>query len=174
MPSSAACAAAERPEGPEPMIAILNMSPRISARARPRSAAIVPRRLGKPGAPTPKPSWRRASALRRRRAISAKAYIGAHAISVSCAAKNRCRGNLMPAESRSKPVNRLLAALPSADLARIMPALERVDLVLGEILHEAGIPQKYFYFPRTCIVSLLGELCTGDSAALWVIGRAAG
>ena len=80
----------------------------------------------------------------------------------------------MPAESRSKPVNRLLAALPSTDLARIMPALERVDLVLGEILHEAGIPQKYFYFPRTCIVSLLGELRNGDSAELSLIGREGG
>ena len=39
-----------------------------------------------------------------------------------------------------------------------MPALEQVDLRLGEILHEAGGPQKYFYFPGTCIVSLLGEL----------------
>ena len=52
---------------------------------------------------------------------------------------------------RSKMTNRLLAALPAAELARIIPSLEHVDLRLGEILHEAGGPQRHFYFPGTCI-----------------------
>jgi CRP-like cAMP-binding protein len=72
---------------------------------------------------------------------------------------------------RSKMTNRLLAAMPAAELARIMPSLEHVDLRLGEILHQAGGPQKYFYFPGTCIVSLIGELNNGDSAELSLIGR---
>src|SRR6266849_8407921 len=55
-----------------------------------------------------------------------------------------------------------------------MPSLEHVDLRLGEILHEAGGPQKYFYFPGTCIVSLIGELNNGDSAELSLIGREGG
>ncbi len=80
----------------------------------------------------------------------------------------------MPAEPRSKPINRLLAALPSVDLARIMAGLDRVDLALGEILHEAGGAQRYFYFPATCIVSLLGELRNGDSAEISLIGREGG
>src|ERR1700694_6335298 len=70
--------------------------------------------------------------------------------------------------------NRLLASLPAAELARIMPSLEHVDLRLGEILHQAGGPQQYFYFPGTCIVSLLGELNNGDSAELSLIGREGG
>lgn len=75
---------------------------------------------------------------------------------------------------RPKMTNRLLAALPAGDLMRILPALEHVDLSLGEILHEAGAPQHYFYFPGTCIVSLLGELNNGDSAELSLIGREGG
>src|SRR6184192_2348270 len=70
--------------------------------------------------------------------------------------------------------NRLLTALPAAELARIMPSLEHVDLRLGEILHEAGGPQQHFYFPGTCIVSLIGELNNGDSAELSLIGREGG
>ncbi len=77
-------------------------------------------------------------------------------------------------DTRPKMNNRLLAALPAADLARILPALEHVDLKLGEILHQAGGPQQYFYFPGTCIVSLLGELNNGDSAELSLTGREGG
>ena len=66
---------------------------------------------------------------------------------------------------RSKMTNRLLAALPAAELARIIPSLEHVDLRLGEILHEAGGPQQHFYFPGTCIVSLIGELNNGLQAS---------
>ena len=75
---------------------------------------------------------------------------------------------------RSKMPNRLLAALPAAELTRIMPALDHVELKLGEILHEAGGPQNYFSFPGTCIVSLIGELNNGDSAELSLIGREGG
>ena len=77
-------------------------------------------------------------------------------------------------DTRSRMQNRLLASMPAAELARIMPSLEHVDLRLGEILHEAGGPQMYFYFPGTCIVSLLGELNNGDSAELSLIGREGG
>jgi len=77
-------------------------------------------------------------------------------------------------DTRSRMTNRLLAALPAADLSRIMPSLEHVELKLAEILHEAGGPQLYFYFPETCIVSLLGELNNGDSAELSLIGREGG
>lgn len=77
-------------------------------------------------------------------------------------------------DTRSRMQNRLLASLPAAELARIMPSLEHVDFRLGEILHEAGGPQMYFYFPGTCIVSLLGELNNGDSAELSLIGREGG
>jgi len=41
--------------------------------------------------------------------------------------------------SPSRPANRLLASLPRADLARVMPSLEQVDLPLGQHLHEPGI-----------------------------------
>ena len=88
--------------------------------------------------------------------------------------KNSRLQEVSVSDIRSKTPNRLLAALPAAELTRIMPALEHVDLRLGEILHEAGGPQKYFYFPGTCIVSLIGELNNGDSAELSLIGREGG
>ena len=46
-------------------------------------------------------------------------------------------------DPRFKMTNRLLAALPAAELTRIIPSLEHVDLRLGEILHEADLPIRY-------------------------------
>ncbi|MEO8565147.1 MAG: Crp/Fnr family transcriptional regulator [Betaproteobacteria bacterium] len=61
--------------------------------------------------------------------------------------------------------------MPRADLARVMKSLERVDLRLGQILHEPHEPHEHFYFPETCIVSLLGILANGDSSEVSLTGR---
>lgn len=72
---------------------------------------------------------------------------------------------------RIVPKNRLLASLPPTHLARLMTSLERVDLRLGQRLHEPYQPHEHFYFPETCIVSLLGVLANGDSAEVSLTGR---
>jgi hypothetical protein len=72
--------------------------------------------------------------------------------------------------SPSRPANRLLASLPRADLARLLPALEQVDLVLGARLHEPGAVQNHFYFPGTSIVSLIGVLRNGAATDLSLVG----
>src|SRR6202142_1783988 len=76
------------------------------------------------------------------------------------------------ANSSSDPgTNRLLAALPAADLKRWLPELEWIDLPLGEILPESGRPQTPVYFPATAIVSLLYVMESGASAEIAVVGR---
>ena len=52
-----------------------------------------------------------------------------------------------------------------------MKALERVDLRLGQTLHEPHQPHEHFYFPETCIVSLLGVLANGDTSEVSLTGR---
>lgn len=68
-------------------------------------------------------------------------------------------------------MNRLVASLPHADLARVMRSLERVDLRLGQILHQPHQAHEHFYFPETCIVSLLGVLSNGDCSEVSLTGR---
>lgn len=53
------------------------------------------------------------------------------------------------------PANRLLAALPRKDHARLLPALALVDLKFGEFLHQPNQPISHVYFPIDCLVSLL-------------------
>jgi len=67
--------------------------------------------------------------------------------------------------------NRLLAALPQAELARWQPQLEWVDMPLGAVLYESGSKLSHVYFPVNCIVSLLQVLEDGASAEIAVVGR---
>jgi CRP-like cAMP-binding protein len=67
--------------------------------------------------------------------------------------------------------NRLLAALPEAELQRWLPNLEYVDMRLGEVLYEAGSTLSHVYFPTTAIVSLLYVMQNGESAEIAVVGN---
>lgn len=67
--------------------------------------------------------------------------------------------------------NRLLAALPEAECARLCAKLERVQLPLGHVLYESGVQVRHVYFPTTAIVSLLYVMENGASAEIAVIGN---
>ena len=58
--------------------------------------------------------------------------------------------------------NHLLAALSALELTRLVPQLESVALLQGEVLHEAGQAVPYVFFPTSAIVSLS---CTTESGA---------
>jgi CRP-like cAMP-binding protein len=67
--------------------------------------------------------------------------------------------------------NHLLAALPAAEFARLLPHLELVAMPLGEALYESGGQLQHVYFPTTSIVSLLYVLEDGASAEIAVVGN---
>src|SRR5271167_865509 len=66
--------------------------------------------------------------------------------------------------------NHLLAALPIAVQARLLPQLEAVQLPLGGVLYESGGTLSHVYFPTTAIVSLLYVMENGASAEIAVVG----
>jgi len=68
-------------------------------------------------------------------------------------------------------LNHLLAVLPQEVLERWRPALQLVELRLGDVLHEPGGVQSHVYFPTTAIVSLLYILDTGASAEIAIVGN---
>jgi CRP-like cAMP-binding protein len=74
--------------------------------------------------------------------------------------------------SASDPrANHLLAALPPDEWARWLPALQPVDMPLGKVLYESGMPMGHVYFPTTSIVSLLYVMEDGASAEIAVVGN---
>jgi CRP-like cAMP-binding protein len=67
--------------------------------------------------------------------------------------------------------NRLLAALPTADYARILPSLTVVPLKLKAILHKPGEPIREVYFPGGGFCSMLTVLEDGGMVEIATIGR---
>lgn len=68
------------------------------------------------------------------------------------------------------PRNRLLAALPPDDLARLWPQLQPVELVFHKTLQKPEEPITAVLFPETGYVSQLAPLEDGDSAEIGLIG----
>ncbi|MBI4290219.1 MAG: Crp/Fnr family transcriptional regulator [Betaproteobacteria bacterium] len=67
--------------------------------------------------------------------------------------------------------NRLLAALPAEDYARLLPDLELIPMPLGWALYESGGQLGFLYFPTTSIVSLLYVMESGASAEIAITGN---
>jgi CRP-like cAMP-binding protein len=69
------------------------------------------------------------------------------------------------------PENRLLAALPPADLTRLLARMTDVTFGHKELLYQADGPIDYVYFPRSGILSAVIVMADGQSAETAAIGR---
>ena len=67
--------------------------------------------------------------------------------------------------------NHLLAALPADDYQRLLPSLEPISMLLGDVLYESGVQMRSVYFPTSSIVSLLYVMENGASAEIAVVGK---
>jgi len=75
------------------------------------------------------------------------------------------------APPHSPKQNHLLAALPKADYARLLPDLELIPMPLGWAVYESGGHMSYMYFPTTSLVSLLYVMEDGASAEIAITGN---
>jgi CRP-like cAMP-binding protein len=67
--------------------------------------------------------------------------------------------------------NRILAALPGGELERLRPHMERVRLARGQPVIVPEKPIRDFYFPLTCLLSLVTTMADGASVESGTIGR---
>lgn len=67
--------------------------------------------------------------------------------------------------------NRILAALMGEELERLRPHLERVRLTRGQPVIVPEKPIRDFYFPLTCLLSLVTTMEDGASVESGTIGR---
>ena len=68
-------------------------------------------------------------------------------------------------------VNRLLATLTTNEYKSLLPKLNTVSLVLGEVLYEPGAVIKYVYFPNDSIISLISELSENSLLEVGMVGN---
>lgn len=66
--------------------------------------------------------------------------------------------------------NRLLAALPPDELARVTPQFAKVDMDRGRTLCEPGDPIEHVYFPLTGIISIMTLMENGSAIESAMIG----
>ena len=77
----------------------------------------------------------------------------------------------MPSSLPSTRNNRILAALPAVEHARLRTHLELVELPRGWTLCEAGSEFECLYFPISGIVSLLQVMADGTAAETAITGN---
>lgn len=68
-------------------------------------------------------------------------------------------------------VNQLLAALPLEQYQRLIPHLENVDLVSGEVLCEPGETMTEVYFPTLAMISLVSIMENGSTTEISLVGK---
>lgn len=68
-------------------------------------------------------------------------------------------------------VNELLAALPEEEYQRLLPHLENVDLVSGEVLSEPGETMTEVYFPTLAMISLVSIMENGSTTEISLVGK---
>lgn len=71
----------------------------------------------------------------------------------------------------TKPTNRLLAALPAKEYARLLPKLEDISLAYAETIYEPGDIIRHVYFPNSGVVSLLMRVAEGEILEVGVVGN---
>lgn len=85
---------------------------------------------------------------------------------------------IRPAQNISKLVpfnglltNKILAALPGEDFARLLPYLEPVTLVYNEDLYGFGESIRFVYFPESAVFSQIHLLADGSTVEAALIGK---
>lgn len=74
-------------------------------------------------------------------------------------------------ESRSQPINQILAALPESEYQRLAPYLEIVSMPRGKILHEPYEVIKDVYFPNRAMISLVSIMEDGSTTEIGLVGN---
>jgi CRP-like cAMP-binding protein len=69
-----------------------------------------------------------------------------------------------------KPDNKILAGLPEAQLARLLPLLKPLALSRGQSLSENGATGRFIYFPETSVISCFASMEDGKSAEVGMVG----
>jgi CRP-like cAMP-binding protein len=77
----------------------------------------------------------------------------------------------VPSTQRAPAVNRLLEALPSSDLRRLLAGCETVDLGFADVLYTPRERLSHVYFPTTSFISLIMPVDDSASIEVGLIGN---
>ena len=70
-----------------------------------------------------------------------------------------------------QPRNRLLLALPSSNLKRLLPELEQIPSQRGQVLLDADSSLDHVFFPESGVISVVAVYADGSIIEMATIGR---
>ena len=70
-----------------------------------------------------------------------------------------------------QPENRLIAALPEAEVTRLTARMTDITFGHKDVLYRPGLPIDYVYFPRSGVLSAVVSMSDGASVEVAAIGR---
>ena len=77
----------------------------------------------------------------------------------------------MPSTQRATAVNRLLEALPSIDLRRLLAECETVEVAFADVLYTPGERLSHVYFPLDSFISLITPVDDSSSLEVGLVGN---
>jgi CRP-like cAMP-binding protein len=67
--------------------------------------------------------------------------------------------------------NQLIALLPGRSRSRLLAICEPVELAMGEVLGDVGMPTRYVYFPTVGFISLVSAIKGRPTLEVGMVGR---
>ncbi|MCE2783021.1 helix-turn-helix domain-containing protein [Limnohabitans sp.] len=99
-------------------------------------------------------------------------FLGAEAhADHACADVSQWRSNGMSTGKTALPDNLILSSLSAAELAHLVPHLERITLTTGQVIGQPGQALQHVYFPTSCSLSWVSHTVDGESDELALVGR---
>jgi CRP-like cAMP-binding protein len=77
----------------------------------------------------------------------------------------------VPPNQRLPAVNRLLEALPSSDLRRLLAECETLELAFADVLYASGDRLSHVYFPISSFISLIMPIDDSSSLEVGMVGN---
>jgi CRP-like cAMP-binding protein len=105
------------------------------------------------------------------RAVRLSRYSAVRRYNARCLATKASWRSLQGMSSSNWLRNRLLLALPSRDLKRLMPGLEQVRCQREQVLMDADSSLHHVFFPDSGVISVLAVYADGSVIEMATIGR---
>lgn len=82
-----------------------------------------------------------------------------------------CKGEALVDVAGCARNNLVLQYIPSEDFSNLLPHMQVRDVDAKEVLHQAGEPIRFMYFPVSALMSMLMPTSDGSTVELAMVGR---
>jgi len=82
-----------------------------------------------------------------------------------------CKGETLVDVARCARNNLVLQYIPPEDFSKLLPHMQVMEVDVKEVLHQAGEPIRFIYFPISALMTMLMPTSDGSTVELTMVGR---